>query len=142
VGGVPVRYEGSFQAHVGDFVPVELPPLELFSPLGDQASLKGRYLVGSGDVAQGCQDAGIATVEVWIASATDTQLTDALPVLSADCAQGELDSKTPALARGDYQAEYVGLDAAGEVVSRSDVYSVRVEGPSDVELPRGTLNVP
>jgi hypothetical protein len=135
-------YSGSFQAQFGDLTPVELLPLELFWPQGDQASLAGSFTLDGQNLAKDCESAGIAHVEIWVASVTDPELVDAQPVLSSACSAGKLESDGPVLAIGDYQAKYVALDAEDRVVTESEVFSVFVDEPLEVTLPPVRLSAP
>jgi hypothetical protein len=142
-GNSVAGYEGSFEAQADNLTPVELPPLELFWPHGDQATLFGRYsLEGDDDLAQACESAEIERVEIWVASVTDVDLVDAQPVLSSACSEGELGSDEPVLAIGDYQLLYVALDAEDRVVTQSESFPATVDGPVEVTLPDVRLSAP
>jgi hypothetical protein len=134
-GDVVAGYEGSFEAFYDNVTPVELPTLELFEPIGEDATLNGSFDVAPGPNAESCAAAGIDAVEVWLASAADTRFEDPYVVLSAPCEAGELSSGEPLLALGDYQAKYVAVDEELRVIAESEEFSVLVDGALDITLP-------
>jgi hypothetical protein len=141
-GEVIAGYNGSFRAEYGDFTPVELPPLELFQPIGDVAALVGSFAVGAGPLSETCALAGIDAVELWMASATDLDFVDPVIVHAADCEAGEVGSDEAALAYGDYQVKYVAVDKELNVLQESEPFALLVDGEALFTLDRVTFSVP
>jgi hypothetical protein len=140
-GNVVVGYDGQFEALLGDFTPVELLTLELFDPFGDLGAVMGSFTLGEGDLAENCALAGIDTVELWVASATDPDFVDAEILHAADCSAGEIGGLEPVLAFGDYNIKYVALQGS-RVQRESESFAVLVDGPFDFTLDEWVLPSP
>jgi hypothetical protein len=116
-------YTDTFEVSWGDELPWVLVPLELFSPEGTLAGVRGEWTFERRKAnAADCMALGAVTVAIDVASSTDPEFQDSFEIVRADCATGTVVSDGPALAEGEYYVRYVALDADDEVVEEVVIF--------------------
>jgi len=110
-------YSDTFEVSWGDELPWVLIPLELFSPEGTLAGVKGQWTFDRNKAdAAACAELGATTIAIDVASATDLDFEDSYEIVRADCATGSVTSDGPVLAEGEYLVRYVALNEEDDVV--------------------------
>lgn len=139
-GNTVANYADRFQVFYGDEEPWVLNPLELFSPTGTTASLKGAWTIGTQAASvESCQQLGAKEVAIDVASYTDPDFVDYVEIARVPCSDGAIRTQ-PVLAGGSYWVRFSALDGTSEdneVASQylDELYDVNQSG----ELPLGTV---